>query len=278
MEEKQLIIKEFNAIFLEMGKIYKHKWFKKTEDENKAFFALCINQLVQSAVNPAYIKTAFVKAVEMKQYSLYPPTIQEFVQLCLGVEVAGAAVAEPGDRAFERAADTAYRKMKANYRALWDRSTEDVDVFQYSIWISSLKAAGLTVESIEMACAEVSKLGQYRIYPPSINAFIDIARILSSPEDIPFVENAYAIATSGKKDINKFVRIARQRFGFYALRVETGQYIKDRFDNTYRQVIIDFFEGNLNDELISQAEFKQDEISETNKASLLEMLERITKN
>lgn len=274
------IINGFNAIYVAFGKAYKHKWFKKTQEENKAFFHEAINQLIESNVNPEFMQQAFDLIKTMKQFDVFPPSIQQYITICKSLERSTDSAEVMMDKATEKAADAAYRRLKVLYRGMWDKSQEDVDIEQYGVWMSMIHRSGVSAESISRACTELDKLSQYRNYPPTINAFMDIAKIIDSKEDIPLVESAYLIATSSAKEINKFVRIARQRFGYYELRVESGSKTRERFEAVYRQVIIDYFDGKIApDEFFSDnTPENKIEINQEDKESFIEMLEKMRKN
>lgn len=275
----KIIIKALSDFFVEMGKIYHSKWLKKSSDENKANFLKWYEDIKSEGISADAISNGLANVKKLGKFNIYPPTSEQFISLCKSLELGISGKERTEDLDADKQADAVYRKLKALYRGLWDRTQEDVDVSQYSVWMSTIRESGISAKGILSAYEQVNKLGQYRNYPPTINSFIDIAKIIESEKEIPFVENAYVIATSGSKDINPLIRIARQRFGYYELRTESGNKTKSRFEDVYRQVIIDFFDGTIDIESeVRHSEPEKTEISQSNKKELLDLLNSITNN
>lgn len=213
-----------------------------------ALFKYHVEEMGKGGVEPDYIEQIYEELTNLHAYKNYPPKPQDFVAHYRKIKSneASSRGVLSYEQSLEKELGIVYKKLGMHYGALWDKESTDGTSERFLFWLEEIKESGIEASSILLAYKKIRRMGEFRNYPPNVDQFIDTARISALNEDIPYPEDAYRMASqSSSVEIHPLVRMARHKHGAFELRMAYGTRAKDSFINIYRQIIIDYLNGDI---------------------------------
>jgi hypothetical protein len=160
------------------------------------------------------------------------------------------------DDEFKPAFEKFYLDMGLRYEGLWGKSeTASVDAHK-EYWKSELHKENMSIQFLRSASKRIREITKFKVYPPNIDQFIELARIIQFDQTIPLIEDAYdlAIANKDSSKLHPLIKYTRSKFGYINLLDRRNNSAKSRFEDEYRITTKMYIDGQLDLSQINQVE------------------------
>ncbi len=187
------------------------------------------------------------------RYAKYPPTPSQFTKdFDDWRRWSSAQASEQIPKCFREKFDEFYLNMGLRYGQWWAKGDTNAPENHYNFWLHELFGAKIQAEHLTGAYQRVRSMAQYRLYPPNIDQFLDLAAIASIDASIPSVEESYALAIASRSSAGMHPLIAhvRAKFGYQSLIGPAAAPLKRQFEQLYSQALTQLLDGKMSLEAV----------------------------
>jgi len=148
---------------------------------------------------------------------------------------------------FDTQFELMYRSFSIRYERLWAANQVGNMDSHKSFWKQELIAFDIPSSILMKAYSKLRTMQEYKQYPPNIDQFIDVAKVISFSGNLPTAEEAYiqAITFRESDKLHPLVKHVRSKFGYATLVNMANKNMKLRFDCEYRNNLEMVLSGQL---------------------------------
>lgn len=248
MNDLELYKIAFTPIYKRLTTHYQSLFYKGAKEDRAKHLLLWL-QTIEKAKLPIDDLDEFTEFLLNKSnaYSKFAPNPGEYVTAFKEWYSLRAESCNEMTESFKEQFERVYKNLSLRYESLWARNEVGTIEAHSAFWRDEIYNSGISESSLMPAVDRIRKMGQFRIYPPNVDQFIDVAKIADREDKVPAVEEAFELATSSR-DGTKFhplLRYVRSKFGYLTLVDSTKYGIKAQFEGAYREALSDFIDGRL---------------------------------
>lgn len=243
---KEKVKQTVGKVYLTLSNHYIGTFYKGPDNMKKDHIATWMKGIYESKID-------LNKLEEFTNFIIYQcaatqnkaPNISSFLSLFEEWTVIQATKSS-ADVLFDKEFNTMYTFFAVRYERLWARTDVCSVEMHRNFWREEILKSKIEPKTLSLAYEKTRKINAFKIFPPNIDQFIEISKIIEKNEDIPSTVEAFdtAISSQDASKMHPLIKLARSKFGYTSL-INLNSSTKQLFENEYNLLLQKYINNKL---------------------------------